>query len=101
MPTNDNQPTIFDTFVKEITSNLEEVLDTIRADFNGPKEGDVMEEEGTTPEAPEEEENDLTPENFLNEAVRLLQLAEDTASLSASGTYVAIADRYTYLAENF
>lgn len=90
-----------DALKKDLEEAANAIFSELRATFR-PEEGQGEQpEEDTNPESDDEEENDLTPENFLNEAVRLLQLAEDTASLSASGTYVAIADRYTYLAENF
>jgi hypothetical protein len=101
MPINDNTPTVFDTFVSEITKGLDDILDTVRKDFNGPTEG-FAEEEATNETEETPTTDDLTPDNLLNEAVRLLQLAEETAEQAnlVSGTYVTLADRYIYLAEN-
>ena len=105
MPINDNKPTAFDTFVNEITKGLDDILDTVRKDFNGSTEG-AEPEEGPihTPEGTEEVETDetadpLSVEGLASEAVRLLQEAEDTEFLHESEQLVAIADRYIRLTE--
>ncbi len=86
-----------------LKKDLEEAANAIFSELRYallPEEGQGDQTEDTAPEV--DEEDDLTPENLLNEAVRLLQLAEDMVVEDSlrSSSYVSIADRYIYLAEN-
>jgi hypothetical protein len=103
MPINDNTPSIFDTFVNEINKGLDEILDTVRKDFNGPKASETEPEEGPihTPEGTEDVNgfDPLSVEGLAEEAVRLLQAAEETEFVDEGEQLIHIADRYIRLTE--
>lgn len=103
MPINDNKPTVFDSFVSEITKGLDEILDSVRKDFNGPTASECEPEEGPihTPEGTEEGNgvDPLSVEGLAEEAVRLLQAAEETDFVDEGEQLIQIADRYIRLTE--